>query len=111
MKKKNYLDFVPGKNPDLPWSVDADGIVTVDVKHRGIAAKVAQVAFNRPKVSHVKMEKFGSFIWTQIDGERNIYEIGQAVKGKFGKEAEPLYERLSAYFKILQDNNYIRFKR
>lgn len=111
MKKKNYLDFVPGKNPDLSWSVDENEIVTVDVKHRGIAAKVAQVAFNRPKVSHVKLEKFGSFIWTQIDGEKNIYEIGQAVKKKFGKEAEPLYERLAAYFKILQDNNYIRFKR
>ena len=49
--KRNYLDFVPVKNPQLPWQADEEGIVTVDVTHRGIAAKVAQVAFNRPKQS------------------------------------------------------------
>lgn len=46
--KRNYLDFVPVKNPQLPWQEDEGGIVTVEVTHRGIAAKVAQVAFNRP---------------------------------------------------------------
>ena len=40
--KRNYLDFVPVKNPQLPWQADEEGIVTVDVTHRGIAAKVAQ---------------------------------------------------------------------
>ena len=41
--KRNYLDFVPVKNPQLPWQEDEGGIVTVEVTHRGIAAKVAQV--------------------------------------------------------------------
>ena len=44
--KRNYLDFVPVKNPQLPWQEDEGGIVTVEVTHRGIAAKVAQIAFN-----------------------------------------------------------------
>ena len=54
--KRNYLDFVPVKNPQLPWQEDEGGIVTVEVTHRGIAAKVAQVAFNRPKVSQIHMD-------------------------------------------------------
>mgnify|MGYP006912238906 FL=1 len=78
--KRNYLDFVPVKNPQLPWQEDEGGIVTVEVTHRGIAAKVAQVAFNRPKVSQIHMDAFGSFIWKEIDGEQNIYEIGQKLK-------------------------------
>ena len=108
---RNYLDFVPRKNPSLPWNQDDDGIVTVEVTHRGIAAKVAQVAFNRPKVSHIKLDAFGSFIWQQIDGVRNIYEIGQEVKGRFGKDAEPLYERLVSFFRILAENKYITYKK
>ena len=57
--KRNYLDFVPVKNPQLPWQEDGEAIVTVEVTHRGIAAKVAQVAFNRPKVSHIRMDVSG----------------------------------------------------
>lgn len=107
--KRNYLDFVPVKNPSLPWSRDEEGIVTVDVTHRGIAAKIAQLAFNRPKVSHIRLDRFGSFVWQQIDGEQSIYQIGQKVKERFGKEAEPLYERLITYFRTLAENKYITY--
>ena len=48
--KRNYLDFVPVKNPQLPWQEDEGAIVTVEVTHRGLAAKVAQIAFNRPQI-------------------------------------------------------------
>ena len=109
--KRNYLDFVPVKNPQLPWQEDEGAIVTVEVTHRGLAAKVAQIAFNRPKVSHIHMDAFGSFIWKEIDGEQNIYEIGQKVKEHFGKEAEPLYERLTTFFRILAENKYITYKK
>lgn len=109
--KRNYLDFVPVKNPSLPWTKDEEEIVTVDVTHRGIAAKIAQVAFNRPKVSHIKLDRFGSFVWQQIDGEQNIYQIGQKVKDRFGKEAEPLYERLITFFRTLAENKYITYRK
>lgn len=109
--KKNYLDFVPVKNPSIPWSQDEEGIVTVEVTHRGIAAKVAQIAFNRPKVSHIKLDAFGSFIWRQVDDAKDIYQIGQAVKERFGEDAEPLYERLIAFFRILAENKYITYKK
>lgn len=109
--KRNYLDFVPVKNSQLPWQEDEGAIVTVEVTHRGLAAKVAQIAFNRPKVSHIHMDAFGSFIWKEIDGEQNIYEIGQKVKEHFGKEAGPLYERLTTFFRILAENKYITYKK
>lgn len=110
-KSKNYLDYIPEKNPALPWKQDEEGIVTVDVKHRGIAARIAQVAFDRPKISHIRLDSFGSFIWLQIDGEKSIYQIGQLVKEHFGKEAEPLYERLLTFFRILKENKYIGYKK
>ena len=85
--KRNYLDFVPVKNPSLPWSKDEEEIVTVDVTHRGLANKIAQIAFNRPKMSHIKLDRFGSFVWQEIDGEQNIYQIlGKTVTAVDRKE-------------------------
>lgn len=110
-QSQNYLEFIPHRNPSLAWSEDEEGVVTIDVEHRKIFDRIAQIAFSRPKVSHIKMEKFGSFIWKQIDGETSIYEIGQKVQEEFGREAEPLYERLVQYFRVLHSNNYIVFKR
>lgn len=59
--KRNYLDFVPVKNPQLPWQEDEGGIVTVEVTHRGIAAKSGSSRFQPPEGkpdSHGCIRKF-----------------------------------------------------
>lgn len=105
--KKNYLDFVPKRNKLVEWSQDKKGIVTLKVKNRGLFNRIAQIFFRRPKESNIELEEFGSFIWQAMDGEKSIFEIGSLVKEKFGQKAEPLYERLSAYIKILRKQEYI----
>ena len=52
----------------------------------------------------------GSFIWQQIDGKRNVYEIGQLLKQEYGKEAEPLYERLCTFVKSLHNSCFIVYE-
>ena len=42
-----------------------------------------------------------------IDGVRSIYDIGQLVKEHFGDKAEPLYERLCYFIKLLHKNQFI----
>ncbi|MFV0516655.1 MAG: PqqD family protein [Aminipila sp.] len=112
MKKKseqNYLDNIPIKNENYKWEVD-DQIVTIQMENKGFYNRIAQKCFGTPKVSYITLDEFGSFVWQQIDGKRNIYEIGQLVKKHFGKEVEPLYERLSKYFYNLNNTKFISFK-
>ena len=52
----------------------------------------------------------GSFIWQEMDGHKTVYEIGMAVTVRFGKKAEPLYERLSEYIQILRKNRFIVYE-
>ena len=61
----------------------------------------------KPKISYIHLDEFGSFVWRQIDGERDIIKIGEAVKEHFGEKAEPLYERLAQYFKILESYGFV----
>jgi len=69
--------------------------------------RIAQKCFGRPAVSHIALEQFGSFIWKQIDGVHTIYDIALLVKEEFGEDAEPLYDRLLAYFRTLQGHGFV----
>ena len=109
MKKKteNYLEKIPCHKNALEWSQDENGIVTLEVQNKGAANRIAQLLLKKPKISYIHLEEFGSFVWTSIDGKRDILAIGELVKERFGDKAEPLYERLAQYVKTLESNNFI----
>ncbi len=116
MKKKkqivipeNYLTLVPRHPQALVWNTDKDGIVTFEVENKGVLKRITQVLFFKPKVSYIHLDKFGSFVWRQIDGERSITAIGELVEAEFGDEAHPLYERLATYFRILESYGFVEW--
>ena len=108
-KSKNMLDFVPKRSGKINWYTQETGLVRLSVKHRGFYHKLAQMLVKAPPVSNIDMDQFGSFVWTAIDGRRTVAEIAARVKRRFGKDAEPLYERLTAFFRILYGNRLISF--
>lgn len=103
------MDFVPCSNPLYTWDADKKGIVTVHVVNKGFYNRLAQKVFKKPRVSHIKLDEYGSFVWKQMDGKRTIYEISILVKEKFGAEAEPVLDRLVKYFQILYQNKFIGY--
>ena len=115
MKKKNivlenYLERRPIRPERIKWSVDEEGSVILDIENTGFFNRVAQKLFKKPKVSHVHLDKLGSFVWPLIDGEKDIVALGVLVKERFGQEAEPLYERLAKYFQILESYSFVEWK-
>ena len=108
-KQGNYLDFVPMANPKNSWSEDDKGIVTIDMVHRGFYASIAQKFFHTPRVSHIQLDEYGSFLWKEIDGVQNVGALARKMKEQFGEKAEPLYDRLVKYMQILHNNEFILF--
>lgn len=109
-KSENYLLKVPSKNPSFLFSQDENGIVTLEIENKGAMNRVFQRLFKKPKISYIHLDEMGSFIWLLIDGEKDIIKIGEEVKEHFKEKAEPLYERLSKYIKILESYSFITFK-
>ncbi|MBE5943757.1 MAG: PqqD family protein [Lachnospiraceae bacterium] len=107
---KNYLEQIPLRNPDIDWTSDEEGAVTLHIKNKGVMNKIAQKLFKKPEVSHVYMEEIGSFLWPHLNGDKDIVALGELVKEHFGEKAEPLYERLAKYFQILESYNFIVWK-
>lgn len=108
--KENYLDYIPRPNRLFETEINDAGHVEILTEHRGFYNKIAQKIFKKPRFSHIELDDFGTFIWNQMDGRKSIYEIGGAVKEQFGEKAEPLYERLSKFMKILHDQHYIVYE-
>lgn len=112
MKKKkdkaiqNFLEKIP-KRADIRWTTDDEGIITLEIDNKGWANWIANKFFRRPKVSYIHLDKFGSFVWEIIDGESDIIALGKKVESAFGEEANPLYERLAQYFRILESYHFI----
>lgn len=114
MKKgddRNYLEFVPVRSEALAWTTDEKGIITLDVENTGFFNRLFQKLLKKPKFSHVHLDELGSFVWPLLDGQRNVYELGELVKEHFGEKAEPLYPRLAKYFKILESYHFIEMKK
>ncbi len=109
-KSENYLDFIPIMNPKNDWSAGEDGIVTIHMVHHGFYASIAQKFFHTPRVSHIKLDEYGSFLWKEIDGEHTVGQLAQRMKEQFGDQAEPLYDRLVKYMQILRNNEFILFR-
>lgn len=107
-KKENYLDFVPVINDKNTWE-EKDGIVTVNMVNSGFYNALAQKLFHTPRISHIDLDKYGSFVWKSVDGKRSIYDIAELLKKEYGNDAEPLYDRLVKYMQILRNNRFVLF--
>ena len=105
-KSENYLDYIPVMNPQNTWD-EKDGKVTINMVHRGFYAGVAQKFFHTPRVSHIDLDEYGSYLWVRIDGKKTVGELAQEMKDHYGDKAEPLYERLIKYIQILRNNRFI----
>ena len=110
IKDENYLEKKPICKNGLNWSKDENGNVTLEMENKGIANRIMQKLIKKPKTSYIHLDEMGSFIWPLMDGERDILEIGKFVEEHFGEKANPLYERLSQYFKTLEKYNFIEYK-
>ena len=109
-QKENYLEKIPVRKTDIECSTDENNIVTLKVENKGAMNYLFQKLLRKPRYSYIHLDEMGSFVWPLIDGEKDIFAIGKEVEKHFGEKANPLYERLSQYFEILKNNNFIEFK-
>lgn len=109
-QQKNYLDLVPERSTEVTWKCGEDGMIVLEVENTGFFNRIAQKLFKRPRFTKVHMEKYGSFLWPLIDGERSVMELASLQKAEFGEEVEPLYPRVVKYMQIMESYHFISFK-
>lgn len=110
-QKENYLEKIPVRNEKFRFTEDENGLITIEIDNKGVFNRLLQRIAKKPKVSYIHLDENGSFVWKQIDGKRDIIEIGEKVEEHFGDASHPVYERLVKYFSMLQNAGFIEFKK
>ena len=103
------MDFVPVNNPDIEYQTGEDGIVTVFIEWKGFYHRIAQKFFHRPRVSEVKLDNYGSFVWLSIDDMRDVHQLSNILGAQFPGMEKSL-SRLIKFLEILRDNHLIHWK-
>lgn len=107
-QQTNYLDQIPVRNPQITWTTDEAGIVTLEIENKGAVNRIAQKLLKKPKVTYIHLDENGSFVWPLIDGKRTVMDIAQLVDAHFGEKAKPLYERLVKFFQVLESYHFTK---
>ncbi|MDT3696223.1 MAG: PqqD family protein [Ignavibacterium sp.] len=72
------------------------------------------VRFISPKLKSdhfkIKLDKFGSAVWTNINGKTKVEKIIKDVKNKFGDELLQEEERITKFIFQLYSQGFISFK-
>ncbi len=100
----------PIRPAHIPWSQDETGAVTLDIENKGAVNRIAQKLLKKPRISHIHLDEIGSFVWLHMDGNTNLLSIGDALETAFGEKAQPTYERLTQFFRILEEYRFVEWR-
>lgn len=108
--KKNFLEYRPVPNGSLSYHINERNQVVLKIKRDRICDRVARLLKNTPKATFITLDSFGSYLWQQLDGQKNVEELGGLLEEEFGESVYPLEERLVLFLRSLRDNNLIWFR-
>lgn len=107
-QKLNLLDCTPIREPDLKWTENENGTITLHRVHTSFIDRLIHTVTRKPlRQTHITLEEFGTFLWKNMDGRKTLRELANMVKEEFGEKAEPLYPRLEKYMVSLKQNRLI----
>lgn len=106
----NLLDLRPIRA--FEFEVQGDGKVTVLIpKFRGkILGKYLQ-PYLKKKYFRVKLDTFGSFVWTHCDGKLRVGEIAERFKKEFSTNIEQSDERVAKFIQKLYHSDCVFLSR
>jgi len=111
MKKKqeiNLLNLIPEKL--INHEIDEKGIITLLVpRFKNRFLKKLNERYPERQFNKIKLDEIGSSTWINIDGKRDVRQIGELMKDQFGETIEPCYDRLGMFMTKLEYEKYIRF--
>ena len=89
----------------LEYEVDKDNIVTIIKKQdHMVQTFFRKLKFRIPEYKKISLDEYGSWIFLQIDGKKNVKDLGERLETKYGDKVHPLYERLLLFLNHIDIN-------
>ncbi len=107
MAVRNLLELKPKRNRE--WVVDEKGqaLVTVPRFTNPLLVRWLVPRLSKPNF-RVRLDAFGTFVWSRCDGATPVSTIAKEMLAEFGAKAEPVYDRINAFLQRLEREGLIR---
>lgn len=102
---EDVLNIIYKISDNLEYEVDKDNIVTILQKQdHKIQKFFRKLKFRIPEYKKISLDEYGSWIFLQIDGKKNVKDIGEILGVQYGDKVHPLYERLLLFLNHIEIN-------
>lgn len=105
-EQRNLLEIKPVRN--LEWDTEQNGAIVLLVpkfKNRHLVQYV--LPHLRKPHFRVKLDEYGSFVWKMLDGDTTVGDISEKLKGVYGENFDPRYERIAKFIANLAYNKFL----
>ena len=108
--RADVLKSVPFRNPMVKWETDERGevslIIPADQKR---LLRVLIRLMDLPKTRVVALDKVGSFVWRECDGEQTFEQIARRLSERFRMTRRESETSLAAFFRNLGKRGMLAF--
>lgn len=105
-KKTNLLELTPFRSVSFETSEDGKVTLLIPKFKNRFAVKYFEPLLAK-KHFKLKLDAYGSFVWSRIDGNTTVMAIANAMKEHFGDSVEPVYDRVGKFIHMLQREKFI----
>ncbi|GFZ33062.1 hypothetical protein CSC2_35880 [Clostridium zeae] len=102
---EDVLNIIYKISDSIEFEVDNESIVTIMIKQdHKVQNFFRKLKFRIPEHKKLSLDEYGSWIFLQIDGKKNVKAIGESLEEKYGDKVHPLYERLLLFLNHIDTN-------
>lgn len=108
MNNDDALRLVFKISNNIDYEVNNRSVTILEKQNHPIQNFFRKLKFRIPIYKKIKLDEYCSFVFLQIDGKKNVKEIGKNLESAYGEDSHPLYERLLIFLNHINVNcNYI----
>jgi hypothetical protein len=108
IKHKNLLELIPTKM--IGSEVKEDGKVTLLIPRFKSKFLLNFLPKHKSPFFKINLDDFGTGFWNIVDNQKNVAQIGDELKEKFGDKIEPVFERLNIFIFQLRRQGFLELK-
>jgi hypothetical protein len=106
---EEMLRYRPVRNGALSWSTNSEGLVEIKVpKFYSDIGKSFCKLVRKEQIFTAKMDKMGTVVWEQCDGQKTVEDILKILKEKYPKEKD-IDQRLFLFIQQMGSLSYIYY--
>ena len=95
------------KRPNVQFELKQGIVTIIRPQNHWIQRTLRKLHVKIPQTTTLTLDDYGSFVFRHVNGQRSVYQIGQALAGQFAEAGDYLYERLLVYLNHLEQTEHL----